>query len=77
MQPCAARCGSLVRKTNRSGLCQHCYQRRRHGSRVPDDMKPVLSSLELLDRADFAVRMLRRGDGDPAGLLAAVVWPTA
>lgn len=74
MVPCRQACGSLVRRDSKTLLCQRCYTERRR-AHLAD--KPIpLSEVDLLDRADFAYRLARRGEQDSLGLLAAVVWPT-
>jgi len=75
MVACKQACGRLVRRQSKTGYCQRCYSERRR-AHLQDRPIP-LSEVDLLDRADFAYRLAKRGEQDAAGLLAAVVWPTA
>jgi len=68
-------CGGPRRKGGRTGLCAECWKAQR---KLGAEQKPerAYSELALLERADYAYRMLRAGEDDSAGLLAAVVWPS-
>jgi len=59
-------CATLIRP-GKTGLCRTCLDRRRAA--------PVCDA-QLRVRAEAAVQLLRDGERDSAGLLAAVVWPT-
>lgn len=77
LTPCLGFCGGMARKGSHTGLCQTCYAKSRRdiASRPLLDGPPRLSSVELGRRAEAALKLLRAGESDCEGLLAAVVWP--
>jgi len=57
----------MIRSETRSGMCRSCWDCYR---------APPAVDAEMWRRAEAAVKLLRDGERDSEGLLAAVVWPT-